>query len=368
MKTSNKIEKFIDRLHIIAAITWKDILDAFSNKIILSMIIVMVIMLLLPKGMTLIIVPPYTDVVVFDPYSSRLVSALDDSPQFRVHQADSIDKLEQAISSLGLGIGAQLGLAVSDEFDLLLESGQKPELEGYIAWSNRNKATQLKTDIEDQISKLLDQPVQINIERNFVYPLADITLMLGILTITLVTLILFIGISLVPFLLFEEKQTKTLDALLVSPASISQVIIGKALAGFFYVLVTAGLVFAIYWTWVVNWGLAILFVLGIGLFSVAVGLFLGSFFERQQEVSGLIPVLVVFFIAAMFVEMLEFELPTLIQAVIPLIPSVALGKIFVASLSHGVPVSTVFWNIFSVMVISILIYALVIWKNQRLNN
>lgn len=358
----------IDSLHIIAAITWKDILDAFSNKIILSMIIAMVIMLLVPKGMALIIVPPYTDVVIFDHNSSRLVSALDDSPQFRVQQVDSIDELEQAISSLGLGIGAKLGLVVPADFDIHLESEQQLELEGYISWSNRNQATELKTDIENQISDLLDRPVQINLERNFVYPPADMTLMLGILTITLVTLILLIGISLVPFLLFEEKQTKTLDALLVSPASISQVVIGKALAGFFYVLVTAGAVFAIYWTGIVNWGLATLFVLCTGLFSVAVGLALGSFFERQQEVSGLIMVLLVFFIAAMFVELLEFELPLFIRVIIPLIPSVALGKVFVASFSNGAPVSTFLWNIVSVVCISILLYAAVIWKNKRLDN
>jgi ABC-2 type transport system permease protein len=63
-----------------------------------------------------------------------------------------------------------------------------------------------------------------------------------------VTIMLTMGILLVPTLMLEEKQTRTMDALLVSPASISQVVIGKAIAGFFYILVTAAIVYLIYWT------------------------------------------------------------------------------------------------------------------------
>ena len=60
-------------------------------------------------------------------------------------------------------------------------------------------------------------------------------------------MILMMGIFLVPSLLFEEKETKTMQALLVSPASIGQVVVGKALAGAFYILVTAVMMFAISW-------------------------------------------------------------------------------------------------------------------------
>jgi len=187
------------------------------------------------------------------------------------------------------------------------------------------------------------------------------------LTITIMTMMLTIGISLVPFLLFEEKQTKTLDALLVSPAGISQVIIGKALAGFFYVLVTAGIVFAIYWTGVVNWGLASLFVLSIGLFSVALGLVLGSFFERQQEVTGLITLLLVLFIGAMLISMLDLQVPKLIEAIVPIIPSVALGELFSAAFSADPPLVKTIWNLITVLVISFLLYIMVIWKIRRLD-
>ena len=101
MKTTTTVRRIIDSLNVIAAITLKDIVDAFKNKIILSMIIGMGFMLLVPKGMSLIIVPPYTDVVIYDPNNSHLVGALDDSPLFRVRRVNSIEELKQVISSLG---------------------------------------------------------------------------------------------------------------------------------------------------------------------------------------------------------------------------------------------------------------------------
>ena len=49
------------------------------------------------------------------------------------------------------------------------------------------------------------------------------------LILNTVSLIMIMGLMLVPSLLLEEKQTKTMDALLISPANIAQVVIGKAL-------------------------------------------------------------------------------------------------------------------------------------------
>ena len=361
----SKIGKFIDNLHIIWAITLKDIADALSNKLILSMVIGLSFMLLVPKGMSLIIVPPYTDIIVFDPGSSHLTTELNNSSLFQVRQVDSVDELEQMISSMGFGLGAEFGLVVPVDYDQRTQAGEQPDLNGYLNWSNRTKAAQIKQEFEDQVEGLIDQPVNIDFAGNIVYPTVESALMLGILTITFVTMILMIGISLVPFLLIEEKQTKTLDALLVSPVSVGQVISGKALAGFFYVLVASAVMYAIYWSEVVHWELAILFVIGSGLFSVAVGLVLGSFFDRQQEIGGWIMVLLVIFIAAMFVELLDLQLPAIIKAIIPWAPSVALGKIFIASFSVGAPMDQIMWNLFSVLVLALLLYAVVIWKIRR---
>jgi ABC-2 type transport system permease protein len=182
---------------------------------------------------------------------------------------------------------------------------------------------------------------------------------------TPVIVILMMGIQLVPALLFEEKQTRTMSALLVSPASISEVVVGKALAGLFYVMVSAGVVFAINWAGVVHWEVVLLFVLGIGVFGVGVGLVLGSFFERQQDVVGLTMLLLVILIGALFVNMLNLDIPAAVQAIAPWVPSVALAEIIRLVFQETVSWGDILANLGGVLGISALLYALVVWKVRR---
>jgi len=268
---------------------------------------------------------------------------------------------------MGFGLGVEFGLAVPDDFDQILEAGGQPELDGYLAWAKRMKADQFKTDYEALIEEMVGQPVGINLEGNIVYPPPDSGLWLLMVTVTPVTVILMMGINLVPTLLFEEKQTKTMGALLVSPASISQVVAGKGLAGLFYVIVSAGVVFAINWTGVVHWDVALLFVLGIGVFSVGVGLVLGSFFERQQDVVGLTMVLLVVFIGALFVDMMSLDVPVIVQAMLPWVPSVALAEVIRFIFLENVPLGETLVNLGGVLGISTVLYAVVVWKVRRLD-
>lgn len=365
MKTSS--EKIIDGLNVVWTIASKDIVEALRNKLIISMIIGLSIMLILPKAMGMIIDPPYTQVVVFDPGNSILTDELEENPQFEVAQANSLSRLDEALGSTIVGLGAEFGMAIPSDFDDGLEDGELLELEGYVVWANRGKAAQMKSDLEQQFSDLLGQPVQINIEGNIVYPSSDSTLALSILTWTSVIVILSMGIDLVPHLLFEEKRTKTIDALLVSPASAGQMVIGKAIAGLFYILVIAGVVFALNWAQVVHWEVASLFVIASGLFCVALGLALGSFFESQQEIAGLTLVLIVVFIGAMFIDAMKLDIPTFIQNLVPWIPSVALFDILQYSYLEHAPWNQLWISLGSLLGLSGLLYALVIWKVRRLD-
>jgi ABC-2 type transport system permease protein len=365
MKTTRK--KIADILHIVWTIASKDIVDSLRNRLIISLILGMGIMLLMPKVMGIMLVPPETPVMVYDPGKSYLTTELENNAQYQVRRASSLGEMEQVIGSMGFGLGVEFGLAVPDDFDQVLEAGGRPELDGYVAWANRRKAVQFETDFETLIEELVGQPVDIDVEENIVYPPSDSVLLMLMVIITPVTVILMMGIQLVPTLMFDEKQTKTLDALLVSPASISQVVMGKALAGLFYVIVSASVVFAINWNWVVHWEVALLFVLGIGVFSVGVGLVLGSFFERQQDVIGLTMVLLVFFIGALFVDMLSLDIPVVVQGMLPWVPSVALAEIIRFVFLESTSWNQVWKNMGSVLGISILLYGVVVWKVRQLD-
>jgi ABC-2 type transport system permease protein len=219
--------------------------------------------------------------------------------------------------------------------------------------------------ILSSVMLLLPKMLPLILEQPVATPPPEGVLSLGVATIQAIIMILMMGIVLVPSLLFEEKQTKTLQALLVSPASIGQVVAGKALAGAFYILVTAVLIFAISWADVAHWGPAVLFVIGGGAFSVAMGLVLGSFYDRQQDVVGPMMVLVLILIGALVARLLGVELPALVERILSWIPSVALAEIFRAAFLEAVPVNQILTNLWLVLAVSLLLYGVVIWKVRR---
>ena len=156
-----------------------------------------------------------------------------------------------------------------------------------------------------------------------------------------------------------------MQALLVSPASIGEIVIGKALAGSFYILVTAVMIFAISWADVIHWWMALVFVIGGGLFSVAAGLVLGSFYEKQQDVIGWMTAILLLLLGSVVVKVLGVDLPVMVDRILPWVPSVALAEICRAAFSENVSITRILSNMAIVIVTSLLLYALVFWKIQR---
>jgi ABC-2 type transport system permease protein len=207
--------------------------------------------------------------------------------------------------------------------------------------------------------------VTIQLEGNFVYPPTEGVLLLSLSTVNAVLLIMMMGIFLVPSLLVEEKETRTMQALLVSPASISQVVMGKTLAGWFYIVVTGAVIFAISWAEVTHWEMAVLFVMAGGFFSVAVGLVLGSVFDKHQDMVGWMMALLLILVGTILVKSLGVELPALFRSLLPWIPSVALAEILRAAFSQTVDLTQVLTSLGIIIAISLPLYAFVIWKIRR---
>jgi len=351
-----------DDLNIIWTIASKDIVDALKHRVVVSMIIMLSIILVLPKMLPLIFEQPKVSLPVYDLGESQWVDQLKDIPDISVQKLRSEQEFRSALCG---AVFPLIGLRIPPGFDQAVAAGGEVELQGYRCWSKRYQAVELQPMLEGILSQALGQPVTIHIAGNIVYPPVEGVLFLSMATMNSVLMILTIGMFLVPSLLFEEKETKTMQALLVSPASVGQVVIGKALAGAFYILVTAVMIFTISWAEVIHWDMAILFVIGGGLLSVAVGLILGSFYEKQQDVVGWMTALLLFLVGAIIVRMLGIELPALLDTILPWVPSVALAEICRAAYAQTVNPMQVLGNLGIVLAFSLSLYALVIWKVQR---
>lgn len=351
-----------DSLNIIWAITSKDIVDALKNRLIVSLIFMASLMLLLPKMLPYIFEQPDPVLPIYDLGDSSLLAGLQDQPALTVLKVRSQEEFDLALCN---ALYPEIGLLIPVDFDQVVAVSGTIELQGFACWSKRFQVPELLPELEKQLTQTLGKPVTIRIAGNTVFPPAIAALFTRIASINLVVVILMVGIVIVPNLLFDEKQAKTMQALLVSPASISQVVMGKALAGLFYILVTGLIVFTISWADVTHWGAVVTFVIAGGIFSVAVGLALGSFYDKPQDIAGWITVLLVILIGGLIVKMVNLELPAIAANILPWLPSVALSEVCRLAFIEDFSIVRLMANLGVVLTVALPLYGLVIWKVRR---
>lgn len=105
--------------------------------------------------------------------------------------------------------------------------------------------------------------------------------------------------------------------------------------------------------------------MGVGFFAVAVGLVLGSLFDRQQDTMGWMMVLLVILIGAMSVEMTDLTLPASVQAIVAWIPSAAPAKVYGCAFLEHCSWGEICALKGKVVGISLLLYGVVVWKVRR---
>ena len=276
-------------LRIVAAITRKDIVDAIRNRYLLTALITPLFVALLFR----VLLPGdnprnLLTVVVHDPGNSALVADLRNTPQMSVVQADSAETTASEVEKRK-AIG---GLVVPVNFDADVTAGKQPELTIYV----NNKKSIFE---QAAFRRLLDQQVQALVKHS---PPARVVWIdvdkdtneqsrggvgLGqmLLPLLLIMTLGMIGAMVVPLLLVEEKEKRTLDFLLASPAKLQEIVAGKALTGVAYTLLIAGLLLFLNRRLVGNWPLTLLSILLGLVFVVSIGIFMGSLLNNVMQVN-----------------------------------------------------------------------------------
>ena len=322
-------------LRIVWAITAKDMVEALKNKTTLVNIAitlaVVIFYRLLPN---LASDKEVTNLLVYDAGSSTLVTALEGSSRLSLYTYSSQAVMEDKLSR---GDVPELGLVIPVGFDRALASGEQLQLEGYLLhWVKDSDAAALKALVEGEIVARTGQPARIELEGNRVYPQGRLGGLAFTMAISLPIALLMMGIGVVPQLMFEEKQARTLDVLLVSPASSGQVVLSKALTGLFYCLVCVVAVFVLYPGLIVHWSLAILAAALLALFASELGLLMGIIFDtRQQFIIWTMPLYAVLLLPA-FLTILGPILPGVVNAILPWVPTVTLVEVLFASCGRSI--------------------------------
>ena len=360
---STTTSKISDNLRIVWAIAAKDIVDAIKNKAILSTILSALFLMVLYKVMPFLSdagSPPR--LALYDAGSSSLVARLESDAQIDLREMPSRKSMEEY---LGYENTVVLGLVLPADFDQALASNEQIELDGYVEhWASDAATGEIQSFFEEQLTKLTGTAVRINIESDTVF-----TQLNGgqsfIFSLGMIVLLSMFGLSITANLILEEKHTKTLDALLISPASGGQLVIAKALAGLFYCLVAAALILAFNAALVVHWGVVVLGVICASMFTVALGLLLGSIFEVKQQLTLWGFILFQPLLLPVFFSMMDDLVPQSVIAVMRWIPTVALGRVFRVALLDRAPWAQFGPQLLYVAGWAVLVLAVVAWIVRR---
>lgn len=300
-------------LRNILAIARKDALDILLNKSTLAGLLTPILLSLVFLLITVLVGNHTTSILVYNPGNSGIVNVVSGAfSDSQVIQANSPADVAVQFGPDGTHKSSSyaIGMVIPADFDSSLKAGSHPLLSLYINGD----------DVGTQQS-LLVQTAITNYSRTIASPQAPLMLAaatinppsntnigsdLGQIYAVSALMVSFItGLVLMPNLLIEEKEKKTLRMLMVTPASFGDVIIGKMLTVLVYQLVLSGIVLAIVGGYMGDIPLVLLYTLLGACFGLALGLLFGSIFQTTTAagaVSGVISF--IYILPALFVGQL----------------------------------------------------------------
>ncbi len=349
---------------IILAIAKKDIVDAVKNAYILFALILPVGMsvlfsFMLPKDRPL-------DIVIYDPGPSRLVEQLKVNPAVKLIPVNTADEVPQRVKEGPLG-----GLALPGDFDASVLAGKTPELRVY--YNGRRglgEQTALRQVLEGALRAMAGQAMPANLVPYDVTSSGkegerqEFDLASFYLIILLVMGLCMVGVFVVPTILVEEKEKRTLQAVLVSPASYTDLVMGKALVGLFYALLIALVLLLLNKGFAGNAAVTILAVILGSLFLVLVGLLMGALFSTMTQVNTWSSiVMLALLIPAMFI--LPPQPPAPVSTITRLIPTSYMADAISIGLSKKATLGNVGLDLLVLAVSTVIVLVAVLWALRR---
>jgi ABC-2 type transport system permease protein len=258
----------------------------------------------------------------------------------------------------------ELGLVIPTGFDQAVETRQPLELQGYMLhFFTNEEASEIQLYMQDEFEYLLGQPVSIQIEQIQLQPETHGITILASMGFSFV--ILMVGMIAIPHMMLEEKQNKTLDAVLVSPADSLDIVVAKALTGLIYAMIVCGIGLFLFRLVIVNWGLAIGAGIFGALFAVSLGLLLGILVDTRQQLVlwawvGLIPLFL-----PMMLSFMDDLLPAWLIQIVKWVPSSALMRAIRSSMVGAPPAEYYLPQLVVVLISAGLVLALDVWLVRR---
>ena len=355
------------KLRIVFALAAKDIADGFKNKVTLTLIVTMLLVVLMFRFLPYFTRGSEMNVVVYSPApSSPVLDAILDSDQLELWEG--YESETQMFRRLAEAEETEIGLVLPADLDTQLARGDRPEITAYVPYfTTAEDAESARQLVEEEIAFWTGSEVTLNLQRTRVFMDMDSHGASVPLIMTMIYALTVVGVAFIPHLMVAEKKEKTIEALLVSPATPGLITIGKGIAGLFYALVSAGIVLAIYAPFILNWPLAILAALLGAMLMVTLGLILGTRFENRQQLQIVAWVLIAPFMLGYFLSLESSLFPEIVGRILDWIPTVTLGRLLMVAMVPEFPWLPWTMDLFYLAGLALACSGIVIWLLRRMD-
>jgi len=347
---------------IILTIALKDIAQATKDRTILG-VIIGVFMLILPSQLIPLVLQSENIplAVVYGSEPTYLANALSDLPDTSAFSVRTLPDIKEEIAS---GRSNIIGLALPEDFSSKISTNKKITIEAYLPhWTAPEEADRLVQHFENKIDLITENPVEITIVDDQIYPDentrgAEVMFILQLINVTMT-----LTLVMVPQLMMVEKETHTLDALLISPAHLSDLVAGKGLVGTFFAVIGVLIIVLMNMKIVAHWPLLILSIISGIVFAVLTGLLIGLLFDNFQQASLVLSLVAIAAIGPAFVDLiLTVDLPETVTQIMNLLPSKRLADLLLMSLMKTVDIQTALLGLGVIWIINLLLFSLNMWQ------
>ena len=351
----------VSSARLIWAIVLKDFVDGFKNRKLLTNAITVIFLVLLYRFLPVLgSGSDPTRLVLYDEGESSIVRELDRSEAVRLRE---VETYEAMVYEVGIEDIHTVGVVLPADFDQKTLEGDGIALEAIIDhWVNDEDEAYMRADVEPELTRLAGVPVQVNIVRE------EITKADGAygfqIAIGLLIVMGMMGMMFTPQLIIEEKAGRTLDALQVSPVTMTEMLVAKSLVGGAYSMLMGVIVLIANAQFVLHWWAILIAMLAGAFFNVSIGLLLGVLLNDQRQVGLWGFIVFQPLIITMIVGMFE-GIPATIRRAMRWFPTVAMGNASGQSITASVDLGSYLLSLLVMIVWGVGFYVLTAWLLQR---
>ena len=357
---------------MILTIFRKDVRDAIRDSRVIAA-------LLIPLGIGMFynytfdddgFTPPPVDVVYYLEGDSQLPQNLDGMTEgvvdLALEELDSAAEVRERVVDEDAGVG----MIIPADFDERVAAGESPPLELFIRDESGSGVNYVVAALEQTLREMAGRAPPADVLLDVIAAESDDDMSIfdeigPRQYFVLAAIIMLIGMNsmlVVPLILAEEAEKKTLDAL-VMVASYADVIVAKAMVGLFYVGASTAALVALTGISLENAGLFVFTVALFALSLIGIGLLIGSMFSNANQVNTWAGFFLLPVISPAF--MVGFPFPDAVDTVLSLLSTSQAMRLMINAVSGENLFGNVWMSIAVLLVWTVAAYGLLALRLSR---